>query len=263
MTDLINETLKTVNTPTVDHAQVRGYAWGVKTLADRIRELLKLRGVDQRTFATEAGLKSSFITAFLTRAKTDPSAGMHAKRLHALAETWGADPQWLLYGKGEPPARNFAGHVRATKPETTIERERPRAPVDTGDGHPLQRALGEAFNNERHTVADLRRVDDLMSDFDMELDEVDLVVAAGRWLDAAAALRKEGVPFSPQAMMLRLAVGSTAPAAVAVSEARAKEQLAALDALAPRTTMEGDDDESPGAPAAADTRPRRGRKASS
>lgn len=260
MVAFVSDQKNIVNTPAIDPAQAVGYAVNVKTLADRIRELLKLRGVDQRTFATAAGLTESFVGVFLSRAAKNPNTSMSARHLSALAEAWGADPQWLLTGKGAPPLRDFAGPARATKPETTIERERPRAPLDTGDGHPLQQALGAAFNSERHTVADLRRVDDLMGGFDMELDEVDLVAAAGRWLDAAAALRREGVPFSPQAMMLRLAIGSTAPAAVAASESRAKEQLGALDALAPRTAM---DDESTGAPARGDTQPGRGRKARS
>lgn len=266
MPDYLAESKKSVNTPAVDPSQAGGYTSDVETLADRIRHLLKIRGVDQRTLAKRAGLSSSYVSVFLSHARENPQAGMSADRLYALAETWGADPQWLLQGKGPPPSETFAPVApRAPKAKVRFERDPvpPSTRLGADEGHPLQKALGEAFNAERHTVADLRRVDDLMGGYDMELDEVDLVAAAGRWLDAAAALRREGVPFSPQAMMFRLAVGSTAPAAVAASEARAKEQLGALDALAPRTPMEGADDESPGAPAGADTRPRRGRKAGS
>lgn len=72
----------------------------METLADRIRHLLKIRGVDQRTLAKRAGLSSSYVSVFLSHARENPQAGMSADRLYALAETWGADPQWLLQGKG-------------------------------------------------------------------------------------------------------------------------------------------------------------------
>lgn len=233
MQSLVNGTPNAVNSLAVDRLQLPVYADDVETFADRLRLVMELRDVDQRRFAEEAGLSMSYVSSYLFRAKANPDARFRPEYLKALAKRWDVDEQWLATGVGPRPADAPA------RREVVVERD-PSPPADNRELHPIQRALGAAFDAGRHTIVDMRRVDDLMAStsFDMELEDVDLVSVARQWLDAAATLRREGVAFSAQSMLLRLAIASNAPAAVQASEARAGEQLAALDAMVPRTAMD-------------------------
>lgn len=194
-------------------------------LADRIRRLRELRGVDLRTFATRAGLSQSVISNFLTRASRNPATSMNADNLAAIASAWGADPAWLLTGTGDAPTKAW------TEPEAGPQESEPRgaAPVlaPRATGAPIQAALALAFDGRRHAVADLRNVDDVFSRARLALETVDadLVGASRKWLDAAARLRVRDVPFSVEALLIEMGAPSEAAAS----------QLAALDALAPRT----------------------------
>lgn len=100
-------------------------------------------------------------------------------------------------------------------------------PADHGGGAPIQAALALAFDGRRHAVADLRNVDDVFSRARLALEtaDTDLVAAARKWLDAAARLRVREVSFSVEALLIEMGAPSESAAS----------QLAALDALAPRT----------------------------
>lgn len=234
MQTLVTESRATVKSPAMvdgDELQIPGYTRAVSTtLSERLLAVIALRNVDQRTFATRAGLNASYVSAYLFRAKAKADSKFDRDHLRKIAKTWEVDFDWLRSGIGRAPE----GLEIASSAEV--------AATPAPEGHALQRALGLAFDPARHEVVDLRYVDDLMGQARFELAaDGDLVAAARRWLDAAAGLRRDNLPRSPQAMLLRLALDPGAaptPEARRALATRADEQRKALDAEVPRAEME-------------------------
>lgn len=113
------------------------------TLAARIRLATALRGVDQRTFGTKAGLSHSFVGAFLLRAKKDPTASMSADNLRALADAWNLSLDWLQRGVGTPETNDG-----------------PRVVYDADDRYPNRTAALALLRDELHPET-VRRVESM------------------------------------------------------------------------------------------------------
>lgn len=181
---------------------------GTDTLAGRLRYLRALRRVDLRTFAERAGLSSSVISTFLTRAAKNSSTSMTARNVAAIARAWEADPAWLLTGNGPAPtARESVKFLPALPgpPIVSAETGRPLPIILTSPV--IQEALGRAFDATRHSVVDLRCVDDIFARFraavDIQLGDLDVI--ALRLLDAAASVRAADGVCSAQTLLIALA----------------------------------------------------------
>ena len=68
----------------------------------------------------------------------------------------------------------------------------------------LEEALGFAFVAGVHTLRDMRAVEDALRGFRGLRNGDDVVAAAREWLDAAAALRVDGVPVTAQSLLAQV-----------------------------------------------------------
>jgi transcriptional regulator with XRE-family HTH domain len=168
----------------------------VETVQDRIRWILKARGFSQRGLATAAKLKSpSHIATILA----SPGAGVSRATTDALADAADVPREWLWSGTGPAPSKASPSASRVV-PD-------PSPPAVVIDGSPLERALGEAFDAQRHVVRDLGAVMAAFEDMAQlphDEHEVDLVDAARAWLDAAASLRRSQQPVTALSLLYHL-----------------------------------------------------------
>lgn len=99
--------------------------------------------------------------------------------------------------------------------EVALERDEPQLPkavasIDPDEVSALELALGRAFDPDRHQPRDLEAVLRIVRGMHFRLrEEYDLVAAARQWLDAGAALRKEGVEVTSTSILWRLTMGKT------------------------------------------------------
>ena len=86
----------------------------------------------------------------------------------------------------------------------------PVVPVVSGSSR-LARALGRAFDPDRHEIRDITTVEKaLKSAAHLEgVEDAQLVEAAGKWLDAAAYFRRIGVEPTYGDLALRVTLGKT------------------------------------------------------
>lgn len=74
----------------------------MSTLADRVRWILKRRGLTQRELSEKAELSHSYLSAYFARAKADATASMRSPELTALAKAGNVSQHWLSTGEGSP-----------------------------------------------------------------------------------------------------------------------------------------------------------------
>jgi transcriptional regulator with XRE-family HTH domain len=99
-----------------------------------------------------------------------------------------------------------------TPPELHIERDPVPAIHPHPDASPLERAVSQAFDPTKHLITDATAVIGVLRDgIDAHLrSEHDLVEKARAWLDAASALRREGVRVNAATLIDRLTLGKGA-----------------------------------------------------
>ena len=133
--------------------------------------------------------------------------------------------------------------------------------VSPDDETPLQRALNSAFDSARHELRDARTVERVVGPVQEWRDpDGDLVEAAGRWLDFAAAARRRGEALTLGALLLHTSVGKGAVAAEA--HARHKAEIAAhVDQRVAKFETEHADELEPPNDAAVDRLKARAKKA--
>lgn len=136
--------------------------------------------------------------------------------LRSIAEAAGVSFSWLLTGEGDPDSvPNAVAPTPSPAVTSAVEPEHPTDPappairVEPASESPLERALGAAFDHTRHTISDLRAVQDALTDglFPWQTIELDLVEAARTWLDAAAQMRREGQAVSTVGILFRVTLG--------------------------------------------------------
>lgn len=173
----------------------------VENLRDRVRLVLERTGWSQRELARQAGLAGSHISLIMTRL----GENVRPETLRAIAAAAKVSEAWLITGRGSPDDAPEGGDVAQTTTPAT-------APVPAAVESPLVHALGVAFDHTRHSVNDLRAVQDALSDgsFQWQRAEGDLVDAARAWLDAAASLRREGHRVTTVAILYRVTIGNAA-----------------------------------------------------
>lgn len=200
--------------------------------AKRLRALMRARNWTYRDVAVRAGMASPSqignILAQLDK-RADGISSRTARRLAdafevSLAELFPEIAGTVGGGAEEMPAASPPANALASRAEP--------ASVAVPDPAPdLRGALALAFDGRRHSLDDLRALDDLVRHdrVRMDLAEGDLVAAARRWLDAVRRLRMLGQELSVTGLLLALA----APHGAAPQDPHADEKIAALRALAP------------------------------
>lgn len=184
-----------VNLSCDDSGYRRGQTQPVTTLLERIEWILSHRGIGQRELARRAKLADErHLGVILSRLRKKPNAEIERPTLVALATGGNVSLSWLATGTGTPDETES---VPRRAPDDHVQ-------PPAAEGSPLERALGEAFDPKRHTVTDLRAVQDALgSTYRWERPEADLLAAARTWLDSAAALRREGRAVDAVALLDR------------------------------------------------------------
>jgi transcriptional regulator with XRE-family HTH domain len=169
-------------------------------LWERVRFACERSGRSMRSLSEAIQRDPKYVQKLIERKATRPDI----EALAALARELNVQETWLVYGRGSPDA--------AGVPDDRTPQPTPVAPsVASIDGSPLERALGEAFDHTRHSVSDLRAVQDALGkSLRLEHAEASLVESARIWLDAAAALRREGHPIDAVAILYRVTSDKTA-----------------------------------------------------
>lgn len=155
--------------------------------------------------------------------------------LRSIAEAAGVSFSWLLTGEGDPDsAPTAAAPLSSSAAAAAVESEHPTdsappaIPTEPASESPLERALGAAFDHTRHSIGDLRAVQDALNDgaFEWAKIELDLVEAARTWLDAAAQMRREGQAVSTVGILFRVTLGNTPLAQELAAKRRAAMEAA-------------------------------------
>lgn len=193
--------------PAADNAFCRGYSGAVETIGDRLEQLqARLGGISLAKMAEmSGGLPRQTLSHIVRASRTNPGYRPDTETLAKIASGMGVTVEWLLTGRGSPD----------DAPNTTVPDQPPPTvptPVAAEGESPLERALGFAFDPTRHTVGDLRAVQDALNDgsFQWQRVEGDLVESARTWLDAASALRREGQHVSTVSILYRVTAGKAA-----------------------------------------------------
>lgn len=161
------------------------------TLRERMLWVLDNRDLTQRSWSLAAGLSERHVSSILTRSKTGEFRPDHATVV-ALAGAAGVDVQWLEDGVGSP------GEDRPR-----VAREEPTLRADPPTTGPLGRALLVALDPERHELEDLDAIRSALASADLsQRSAADMVEAARGWLDAAARLRRRGVPVTAAGVLI-------------------------------------------------------------
>jgi transcriptional regulator with XRE-family HTH domain len=184
--------------------------------AKRAKKRRLALGLTQLQVADRSGLSQESIS----RIEGGRLKGRQADTQEKLAGALGVSVDWLL-GRGSEADVG-------TPPQVTDGPPAPARPerVEPVDESPLEAALGEAFDKTKHALRDVVAVQKALRSFHQkQKDESDLVVAARAWLDAAAALRKEGTEVTLEALLWRVTVGKPS----AHNERVANERTTALN----------------------------------
>ncbi|MEZ4392479.1 MAG: helix-turn-helix domain-containing protein [Polyangiales bacterium] len=196
----------------------------------RLRERRAALGITQAELARRSGISQEAIS----RIENGRIRGLMQPTQDALADALETSVSWLRGGStDEGPA-----DARVAEAHGELE-----LVLDEGD--PLVEAVGRAFDAERHTMLDSFAVLRTLRETDRRLVEGDLLAAARRWLDAAAALRREGISVSMESLLMRITAGESPRAregqrireaewAAEAEEASAREEGPGATAGAPR-----------------------------
>lgn len=169
----------------------------------RPEALRKRLGLTQAQVADRAGLRRDEVTKVETGANKATSARVR----DGLARAFGVSVDDLvryLDGALELDALGLPAPGAAPAEGPRVERP----------GGALDAVLWDAADRSRHTLADVDAVRSVLSS-EVSLStrtDVDLSVAAGRWLDAAATLRRRGQRVTAAALLVQLTAATPAEA---------------------------------------------------
>lgn len=175
----------------------------MSTLADRIEEILRLRGITQRELARRAGLATEqHINTILRRLRANPDADIERETLAAIARGGGVSFIWLATGKGRPddidPAPAMKTSERAPERSSAIGATSERYYVDDD----LQWCIDQAWNRDRHLPADIRSVLAFGQKRGPLLRrDADMIELVGGWLNVAASLRERNLAVDYRSMI--------------------------------------------------------------
>lgn len=203
----------------------------------RVRRSRLALGLTQADLAQRSGISQEAIS----RIENGKIKGLMQSTQGALAAALGTTAAYL---RGDPDSPRGAGESHGAVRKRSGRVAAVHAGTDSGGNgtftdaretvldregdDPLVRSLGRAFDHTRHSVVDTHAVLETLWATDRRLVEgMDLDEAARAWLDAAAGLRREGIPVTTQNVLVRVTAGRGQHAR-SVTEAR--EAAATADA---------------------------------
>ncbi len=174
----------------------------------RIRERRLALGLTQADLATRSGLSQEAIS----RLENGRIRGLMQPTQDALARALDVSVAWLRGGDDQsppPPApRPSIGASAAPVAAPDAPATEPDDEPDDDAGDPLMHAVSRSFDARRHhLLVDANRVLDTLRAADRRLvADAELPDATRAWLDAASALRREGVAVTTENLLLRVTV---------------------------------------------------------
>lgn len=157
------------------------------SLADRIDAVCAARGWSAREWSLTAGLSEGYLATYRSRSKAGRQSRLPEDGAEALARVARISVEWLRFGRGtmDAPATTSAPTLHA--PTVTV---RPPREAEV--------ALLEAFRLGKHDTADVLAVLDVLRTGETMLppEHSAAVAAMGRFLRAAARLRRDGHPVT-------------------------------------------------------------------
>lgn len=201
--------------------------------AKRLRALMRARNWTYRDVAVRAHMASPSQIGNILGQLDKRADGISPRTARRLADAFGVPLAELfpeIAGVGDAPPVVAPTHSPSHSPALPA-RDRPETVAVPETAPDLRGALALAFDGRRHSLDDLRALDDLVRHdrVRMALAEGDLVAAARRWLDAARRLRLHGQEITFTGILLVLA----APSEAGPVDPHADEKIAALRALGP------------------------------
>lgn len=174
----------------------QSYNAGVAVRSDRLKAARKAKGLTQAALA-EACKTSQVTISRLEQGSTKDADVALRRRLVATLGVTEAE----LFDDPED--------VRAPV-EPVLVRD-PAPQIISGSSSRLARALGRAFNPDRHEIHDIATVEKaLKGALHLEgVEDAQLVEAAGKWLDAAAYFRRLGIEPNYPSLALHVTLGKT------------------------------------------------------
>lgn len=172
------------------------------TSVSRATALRKRLGLTQAQVAERAGLRRDEVTKVETGANQASSARVR----DGLSRAFGITVDALVRYLDGAIELDALGLPAAAAPTESPRVERP--------GGALDAVLWEAADRTRHTLADVDAVRAILAT-EVSLatrDDVDLTAAAGRWLDAAAALRRRGQRVTAAGLLVQMTASTPAEA---------------------------------------------------
>lgn len=172
------------------------------TSVSRATALRKRLGLTQAQVAERAGLRRDEVTKVETGANQASSARVR----DGLSRAFGITVDALVRYLDGAVELDALGLPAAAAPPESPRVERP--------GGALDAVLWEAADRARHTLADVDAVRAILAT-EVSLatrDDVDLTGAAGRWLDAAAALRRRGQRVTAAGLLVQMTAATPAEA---------------------------------------------------
>jgi len=160
----------------------------------RVKERRLSLGLTQADLATRSGLSQEAIS----RLENGRIRGLMQPTQDALAGALGVSVEWLRGGEDAAPGEPS----REAPPDAADE-------LDEAAEDPLMRAAGQGFDPRRHhLLVDANRVLELLNAVELRLlSGGELAEVARQWLDAASALRREGVAVTAENLLWKVTAG--------------------------------------------------------
>lgn len=151
-------------------------------------------GLTQADLATRSGLSQEAIS----RLENGRIRGLMQPTQDALSGALGVSVDWLRGGEDEAP-----GEPSGEEPPDAADE------LDEAAEDPLMRAASQAFDPRRHhLLVDANRVLGLLNAVELRLlSGGELAEVARQWLDAASALRREGVAVTAENLLWKVTAG--------------------------------------------------------
>jgi transcriptional regulator with XRE-family HTH domain len=182
---------------------------------NRVKALRKALGLTQQALADRTGGKIS--QQYLARIEGGQNKARSWLAREGLAQGFGLSvDDFDAYLSGALPLAEARGRAHPPPPgagpgELRVVPDDPGPALVIAEPEtPLVEALGYVYDKHEHVMADVdgvRRALARMAAREHNAASADLLDAARTWLDAAAALRKDGVPVTADALLWRVAVG--------------------------------------------------------
>lgn len=207
-------------------------------VARRVIALRERLGLTQQAFADRT--EGAFDRSFVAQLETGVNKGSTARVRRALAKAASVPLEAMSgYLDGDVDLDGMMAQQTArvlSDPDTVrpgnLSRVAVPEPADPG-GPSLEAALGDVFDPKRHTLGDTRVVEETLGATFRFEDGADAHAAARTWLDAAAALRREGKAVTMKTLLERITYGKSERA-----RQRGAERDAEINAEADRAADE-------------------------